>query len=119
MPGLFHRTSRSVALTPADAALLRPPVSAWPQLERARVAGAATAGPVAGCHRRWLGSSSGEPGAVSQVPSATFAEVIGQDHVTHPLMHALASGRINHAYLFSGPRGCGKTSSARASSPGP
>ncbi|MDT4942829.1 MAG: polymerase subunit gamma/tau, partial [Pseudonocardiales bacterium] len=45
--------------------------------------------------------------------SATFAEVIGQDHVTTPLRHALASGRINHAYLFSGPRGCGKTSSAR------
>ncbi|MGI3785069.1 MAG: DNA polymerase III subunit gamma and tau, partial [Janthinobacterium lividum] len=45
--------------------------------------------------------------------SATFAEVIGQEHVTAPLMTALASGRINHAYLFSGPRGCGKTSSAR------
>jgi DNA polymerase-3 subunit gamma/tau len=45
--------------------------------------------------------------------SATFSEVIGQEHVTEPLRHALASGRINHAYLFSGPRGCGKTSSAR------
>ncbi len=45
--------------------------------------------------------------------SATFAELIGQDHVTGPLSHALESGRINHAYLFSGPRGCGKTSSAR------
>jgi DNA polymerase-3 subunit gamma/tau len=45
--------------------------------------------------------------------SATFAEVIGQAHVTEPLRHALANGRINHAYLFSGPRGCGKTSSAR------
>ena len=45
--------------------------------------------------------------------SATFAEVIGQDHVTEPLRAALAAGRINHAYLFSGPRGCGKTSSAR------
>ncbi len=45
--------------------------------------------------------------------SATFAEVIGQDHVTRPLQHALGAGRINHAYLFSGPRGCGKTSSAR------
>ncbi len=45
--------------------------------------------------------------------SATFAEVIGQEHVTEPLQHALANGRINHAYLFSGPRGCGKTSSAR------
>jgi DNA polymerase III subunit gamma/tau len=45
--------------------------------------------------------------------SATFAEVIGQDHITRPLQQALAAGRINHAYLFSGPRGCGKTSSAR------
>ncbi|HEV7450845.1 MAG TPA: DNA polymerase III subunit gamma and tau [Pseudonocardiaceae bacterium] len=44
---------------------------------------------------------------------ATFAEVIGQEHVTEPLRVALAAGRINHAYLFSGPRGCGKTSSAR------
>src|SRR5262245_10960270 len=43
----------------------------------------------------------------------SFAEVIGQDHVTEPLMQALRSGRLNHAYLFSGPRGCGKTSSAR------
>lgn len=44
---------------------------------------------------------------------ATFAEVVGQEHVTDPLRKALAAGRINHAYLFSGPRGCGKTSSAR------
>ncbi|MGW8646684.1 DNA polymerase III subunit gamma and tau [Micromonospora sp. WMMC264] len=43
----------------------------------------------------------------------TFAEIIGQDHVTEPLSQALRSGRLNHAYLFSGPRGCGKTSSAR------
>ncbi|RXR27069.1 DNA polymerase III subunit gamma and tau [Oerskovia turbata] len=43
----------------------------------------------------------------------TFAEVIGQDHVTGPLRQALRSGRVNHAYLFSGPRGCGKTTSAR------
>jgi len=42
-----------------------------------------------------------------------FADVIGQDHVTTPLSNALESGRIHHAYLFSGPRGCGKTSSAR------
>lgn len=44
---------------------------------------------------------------------ATFAEVVGQEHVTDPLSAALRSGRINHAFLFSGPRGCGKTSSAR------
>lgn len=44
---------------------------------------------------------------------ATFAEVVGQEHVTEPLSIALEAGRINHAYLFSGPRGCGKTSSAR------
>ncbi|WP_338144260.1 DNA polymerase III subunit gamma and tau [Nocardioides turkmenicus] len=43
----------------------------------------------------------------------TFAEVIGQDHVTGPLRNALAGNRVNHAYLFSGPRGCGKTTSAR------
>ena len=44
---------------------------------------------------------------------ATFADVVGQEHVTEPLRTALGAGRINHAYLFSGPRGCGKTSSAR------
>ncbi len=43
----------------------------------------------------------------------SFAEVIGQDHVTSPLRAALANDRVNHAYLFSGPRGCGKTTSAR------
>ena len=42
-----------------------------------------------------------------------FAEMIGQEHVTEPLMTALRNGRIGHAYLFSGPRGCGKTTSAR------
>jgi DNA polymerase-3 subunit gamma/tau len=42
-----------------------------------------------------------------------FADVIGQEHVTVPLSNALESDRIHHAYLFSGPRGCGKTSSAR------
>lgn len=42
-----------------------------------------------------------------------FSEVIGQDHVTIPLSNALSSDRTHHAYLFSGPRGCGKTSSAR------
>ena len=43
----------------------------------------------------------------------TFEEVIGQEHVTGPLQQALRNQRINHAYLFSGPRGCGKTTSAR------
>ena len=43
----------------------------------------------------------------------TFAEIIGQEHVTEPLSQALRTGRLHHAYLFSGPRGCGKTSSAR------
>jgi DNA polymerase-3 subunit gamma/tau len=42
-----------------------------------------------------------------------FADVVGQDHVTGPLVRALANDRVHHAYLFSGPRGCGKTSSAR------
>jgi len=43
----------------------------------------------------------------------TFEQVIGQDHVTRPLQQALRNQRVNHAYLFSGPRGCGKTTSAR------
>jgi DNA polymerase-3 subunit gamma/tau len=43
----------------------------------------------------------------------SFAEMIGQSQVTDPLMAALRSNRVNHAYLFSGPRGCGKTTSAR------
>ncbi len=45
--------------------------------------------------------------------SRTFAELVGQEHVTEPLMQALRNDRVHHAYLFSGPRGCGKTSSAR------
>ena len=45
--------------------------------------------------------------------SQTFGELIGQDHVSHTLLNALASGRIAHAYLFAGPRGSGKTSTAR------
>ena len=44
---------------------------------------------------------------------ATFAEVVGQEHVTEPLQQALRNDRVHHAYLFSGPRGCGKTTSAR------
>ena len=44
---------------------------------------------------------------------ATFAEVKGQEQVTEPLTRALQAGRVSHAYLFSGPRGCGKTTSAR------
>jgi DNA polymerase-3 subunit gamma/tau len=43
----------------------------------------------------------------------SLAEVIGQEHVTEPLGRALEAGRTHHAYLFSGPRGCGKTSTAR------
>ena len=43
----------------------------------------------------------------------SFAQVIGQEHVTGPLTRALDTDRIHHAYLFTGPRGCGKTSSAR------
>ncbi|MGI8676650.1 MAG: DNA polymerase III subunit gamma and tau [Nocardioidaceae bacterium] len=43
----------------------------------------------------------------------TFDEVIGQDHIAAPLRQALANNRVHHAYLFSGPRGCGKTTSAR------
>jgi DNA polymerase III subunit gamma/tau len=44
---------------------------------------------------------------------STFAEVVGQDHVTRTLGNAFASGRVHHAFLFCGPRGCGKTTLAR------
>jgi DNA polymerase-3 subunit gamma/tau len=58
--------------------------------------------------------SSGPPLALyRRYRPGSFAEVKGQDHVTEPLAQALRSGRVHHAYLFSGPRGCGKTSSAR------
>ncbi len=43
----------------------------------------------------------------------TFDDVVGQEHVTHTLKKAVETGRVSHAYLFSGPRGCGKTSTAR------
>jgi DNA polymerase-3 subunit gamma/tau len=68
---------------------------------------------------------AGEPTATGQTPvqqslalyrryrPASFAEVKGQEQVTEPLTRALKAGRITHAYLFSGPRGCGKTTSAR------
>ena len=77
--------------------------------------------------RRAIATSFG-PGGVSgagvKVPAVStalyrryrpesFAEVIGQEHVTVPLSAALDKDRVNHAYLFSGPRGCGKTTSAR------
>ena len=45
--------------------------------------------------------------------SQTFGEVVGQEHVTRTLQNALRDGRVAHAYLFSGPRGTGKTSTAR------
>src|SRR5438477_8551850 len=45
--------------------------------------------------------------------SQSFGEVIGQQHVTTVLQNAIRMGRVAHAYLFCGPRGCGKTSSAR------
>ena len=67
------------------------------------------------------GSMSGDGVRVPHVSQAlyrryrpeSFADVIGQDHVTGPLQQALTKKRIHHAYLFSGPRGCGKTTSAR------
>lgn len=62
--------------------------------------------------------SSGYCGAVSLALYRTYrpgrlADVVGQEHVIEPLSRALSTGRIHHAYLFSGPRGCGKTSTAR------
>jgi DNA polymerase III subunit gamma/tau len=59
------------------------------------------------------GSSTAPMALYRRYRPATFAELKGQDHVTEPLRQALRSGRVHHAYLFSGPRGCGKTSSAR------
>ncbi|WP_331712562.1 DNA polymerase III subunit gamma and tau [Auraticoccus monumenti] len=70
------------------------------------------------------GPAPGVGGGPQDVPAAplalyrryrpdSFAQVIGQEHVTEPLMRALVNNRVNHAYLFSGPRGCGKTTSAR------
>ena len=44
---------------------------------------------------------------------STFAEVVGQEHVTRTLKNAFATGRVHHAFLFCGPRGCGKTTLAR------
>ena len=44
---------------------------------------------------------------------ARLADVVGQEHITTPLARALDNDRVHHAYLFSGPRGCGKTSTAR------
>ena len=56
-------------------------------------------------------------GALPQVSAGDLRRVVGQEHVTEPLCTALAAGRINHAYLFSGPRGCGRPR-RRASWPG-
>src|ERR1700685_3127428 len=66
----------------------------------------ATRGPEGGASRQSLA-------LYRKYRPATFAEVRGQEHVTGPLQQALRPGRVSHAYLFSGPRGCGKTSSAR------
>ena len=75
----------------------------------------------------WLPQSAVVPAGTVRAPEApaaplalyrryrpdTFDDVIGQDHVTVPLQRALNNNKVNHAYLFSGPRGCGKTTSAR------
>jgi DNA polymerase-3 subunit gamma/tau len=58
-------------------------------------------------------SSQGPIALYRKYRPGRFSEVIGQEHVVTPLTNALASGQVHHAYLFSGPRGCGKTSSAR------
>lgn len=65
------------------------------------------------CNRLWAPVPLLSVALYRKYRPATFAEVVGQEHVTGPLTTALDAGRINHAYLFSGPRGCGKTSSAR------
>jgi DNA polymerase-3 subunit gamma/tau len=68
-----------------------------------------------------MAAAGDNPGGAPAAPAAlyrkyrpaTFAELKGQEHISEPLRQALRSGRVHHAYLFSGPRGCGKTSSAR------
>lgn len=71
------------------------------------------------CGRGWLSVGAYNLVCVSSLAlyrryrPESFAEVIGQEHVTDPLQQALRNNRVNHAYLFSGPRGCGKTTSAR------
>src|SRR5579884_4212949 len=78
------------------------------------MAGASSTGPEGGPGGQPASHAPGPPLALyRRYRPATFAEIKGQDHVTEPLQQALRTGRIHHAYLFSGPRGCGKTSSAR------
>ena len=76
-------------------------------------ASAAPPNPVADDRRERPGVASPPLALYRRYRPDSFAEVIGQDHVTVPLMRALDNNRVNHAYLFSGPRGCGKTTSAR------
>jgi len=86
---------------------------------RARHPGAAGAGPGDALGRSSLSAGAYNLVGVSSLAlyrryrPESFAEVIGQEHVTDPLSQALRNNRVNHAYLFSGPRGCGKTTSAR------
>ena len=91
-PGLFDEPGDE------EPAAFAPAVSSQPVVDR-REARSEVAPPPLALYRRYRPDS--------------FAEVIGQDHVTVPLMRALDNNRVNHAYLFSGPRGCGKTTSAR------
>ncbi|WP_375426267.1 DNA polymerase III subunit gamma and tau [uncultured Friedmanniella sp.] len=93
-------------------------------MEEELLAGDAEAGPEEIEHTQDEAFFGGAPEDPSPRPAAplalyrryrpdTFADVIGQEHVTEPLQRALTNNRVNHAYLFSGPRGCGKTTSAR------
>ena len=91
-PGLFDEPGDEEPVAPASAAPSHP-------VADDRRARPEVAPPPLALYRRYRPDS--------------FAEVIGQDHVTVPLMRALDNNRVNHAYLFSGPRGCGKTTSAR------
>ncbi|VEJ59496.1 DNA polymerase III subunit gamma and tau [Arachnia propionica] len=91
-PGLFDEPGDEEPVAPASAAPSHP-------VADDRRARSEAAPPPLALYRRYRPDS--------------FAEVIGQDHVTVPLMRALDNNRVNHAYLFSGPRGCGKTTSAR------
>ena len=98
------QASDTLVAEPAALAAAAPPTPAAPELAAPPAAAldtAAMARPTAplALYRRYRPDS--------------FDEVIGQEHVTEPLSRAIANNKVNHAYLFSGPRGCGKTTSAR------
>lgn len=100
----------ALAVPPAPSALAVPPA---PSVEASSVA-SPVAGEAPDVSLPATGPNRDAPLALyRRYRPDTFDEVIGQEHVTEPLRRALINNKVHHAYLFSGPRGCGKTSSAR------